>query len=77
MSTVTIQEAQAHLAEWIDKLAPGEELVITRDDQPVAKLVGEPRGPRPKRKLGFLKGSVLYMADDFDATPEEFAEPPR
>ena len=29
--TITIEEAQAKLAELIDQLGPGQELVITRD----------------------------------------------
>lgn len=29
MSTVTLEEAQAKLPELIDKLAPGEEVIIT------------------------------------------------
>ena len=41
MSIVTIEEAQATLAELIDRLAPGEEVIITRNQQPVAKLVGQ------------------------------------
>ena len=41
MSTVTIQEAQANLPELIHKLTPGDEVVITENDQPVAKLVNE------------------------------------
>ena len=44
MSTVTIEEAQARLPELIDRLAPGEELVITRGKQPVAKLIGQAVG---------------------------------
>ena len=36
MGTVTIEEAQAKLPEIIEKLAAGEELIITRNDQPVA-----------------------------------------
>jgi antitoxin (DNA-binding transcriptional repressor) of toxin-antitoxin stability system len=36
-ATVTLEEAQAHLPELIGKLAPGEELIITQDQQPVAK----------------------------------------
>ena len=31
MSTVTLEEAQAHLSELIDRLQPGEEIVITRE----------------------------------------------
>ena len=43
MSMVTIEEAQAKLPELIDKLTPGEEVVIIRNKQPVARLVAEPR----------------------------------
>ena len=38
---VSIEEAQDHLAELIAKLVPGEELVITQGDRPVAKLIGQ------------------------------------
>jgi antitoxin (DNA-binding transcriptional repressor) of toxin-antitoxin stability system len=75
MQTITLQEAQGHLAEIIDKLPPGEEVVILRDDQPVATLrATPPPTPRKIRQLGTLQGSVLYMAPDFDAIPEGFEE---
>ena len=74
MSTVTIEEAQARLPELIDRLAPGEELVITRGEQPVAKLIGQARPEHPPRRPGTLRGSVLYMAPDFDAPLEDFKE---
>ena len=35
----TIEEAQAKLPELIDHLATGEELVITRNRQPIARLL--------------------------------------
>lgn len=38
MATVTIQEAQAKLAELIHQLSPGEEVLITENNQPVARL---------------------------------------
>ena len=73
-STITVQEAQARLKDLIDKLAPGEEVIITDNQRPVAKLVGA----RPtERKLGTMrlgKGSVLYMAPDFDDPMEDFSE---
>jgi prevent-host-death family protein len=73
-ATVTVEEAQAKLQEIIDRLAPGEEVVITQNQQRVARLVGDrsARPPRPAPGLG--KGSILYMAPDFDETPEEFKE---
>ena len=38
-TTVTLEEAQAHLAELISQLTPGEEVVITDNQQPVARLL--------------------------------------
>jgi prevent-host-death family protein len=74
MTTVTVQDAQARLPELIERLAPGEELVITRENKPVAKLVGQVKPTRPPRRPGTLRGSVLYMAPDFDAPLEDFKE---
>ena len=75
MTTVSIQEAQATLSELIRRLAPDEEVVITENDQPVARLVPAKAEPqRQPRRLGTLRGTVLYMAPDFDAPLEDFKE---
>ena len=74
MSTVTLEEAQAHLPELIARLQAGEEIVITRDNQPVAKLTAQSRPNRPPRRPRTLRGTVLYMAPDFNAPLEEFKE---
>jgi prevent-host-death family protein len=73
MATVTIEEAQARLGELIARLQPGEEVVITRNAEPVAKLVAAV-APPPPRQPGLLKDTILYMAEDFDAPPEDFKE---
>ncbi len=68
MATLTIQEAQAQLTDIIHKLTPGDEVVITENDQPVAKLLSTPANrPKKPRQPGTLRGTVLYMAPDFDA----------
>jgi antitoxin (DNA-binding transcriptional repressor) of toxin-antitoxin stability system len=74
MSTITIEEAQARLPQLIDNLKPGGEIVITRNEQPVARLVAEARTQIAQRQLGTLKGTVLHIAPDFDAPLEEFKE---
>jgi antitoxin (DNA-binding transcriptional repressor) of toxin-antitoxin stability system len=74
MSTVTLKDAQARLPELIAGLRPGEEIVITRDETPVARLVAEAPPQRQPRRPGTLKGTVLYMAPDFDAPLDEFKE---
>ena len=63
-ATVTIEEAQAHLAELISRLAPGDELVITKAQQPVAKLIAERGSARQPRIPGSAKGRLVINADD-------------
>lgn len=79
MTTVAIHEAQATLADLIHRLVPGEELVITENGEPVAVVTRPPRPSEPgaakeERKLGTQRGSVLYMAPDFDAPLDDFKE---
>ncbi len=75
MTTVTIQQAQSTLSELIHRLSPGDEVVITENDRPVARLVPTPETHKKSpRQLGTMKGSVLYMAPDFDAPLEDFRE---
>jgi prevent-host-death family protein len=73
MSTVPIEEAQAKLPELIDTLAPGEEVIITRNQQPVAKLVGQQRLIRQPRQPGHCQGMLTILADD-DEHLEDFKD---
>jgi antitoxin (DNA-binding transcriptional repressor) of toxin-antitoxin stability system len=73
MTTITLQEAQAHLSEIIHRLTPGEEVTILEGKQVVARLVASHR-PMTKRTLGTMRGTVIYMAPDFDAPLKEFTE---
>ena len=74
-ATVTLQEAQATLADLIRRLTPGDEVVILENDRPVARLIPPAAtAPRKPRQPGTLRGSVLYMAPDFDAPLEDFKE---
>jgi prevent-host-death family protein len=59
-ATITVEEAQAKLKELIHQLAPGEEVVITENQQPVAKLVSE----QPKVIPGLGKGFITILSDD-------------
>ena len=75
MTTVTIEEAKNKLGELIHSLTPGEELLITENDQPVAGLVpaAPPSEPRKAPRLGALRGTVLSM-EHFDDPLEDFKE---
>jgi prevent-host-death family protein len=74
--TISIDEAQARLKELIHQLVPGEEVIITENEHPVAKLVGEqvgrPFGSRPGP--GLCKDMISYIAPDFDAPLEDMKE---
>ena len=73
--TITVEEAQAKLKELIRQLAPGEEVIITENQQPVARLVGDRPKPKPPRPgPGLCKGMVTYVAPDFDAPLEDMKE---
>jgi len=61
MPTVTIEDAQAKLPQLIEELGLGEEIIITRNSQPVAKLVSQ---PPPQPIFGRGKGKVLIVAED-------------
>lgn len=43
MSTVTAFEAKTRFGELLDRVSRGEEVVITRHDKPVARLIPEGR----------------------------------
>jgi prevent-host-death family protein len=70
---VNIAEAKAHLSALVQKALTGEEVVIARDNKPLVKLV--PLEPVVgKRQPGSAKGQILFIADDFDKTPDDFKE---
>lgn len=76
MSTsITIEEAQVSLKELVHGLAHGEEIIITENQQPVARLVSEPKPAVKQRPApGLGRGSIVYMAPDFDAPLDDFKE---
>lgn len=50
-------------------------MVITENARPVARLVPTSEIKKTSsRQLGTMKGTVLYMAPDFDAPLDEFKE---
>ncbi|HUY31325.1 MAG TPA: DUF2281 domain-containing protein [Pirellulales bacterium] len=83
MDSITLQDAQANLADLVHRLAPGAAVTITENDQPVAQLVAAPiapqRPPRPRPpvtgvpKAGSLKG-LLIVPDDFKEPLEDMRE---
>ena len=73
MPVVTIEEAQARLPELIEHLAADEELVITKNEKPIARLLTEDKPKRQPRRAGSAKGMLTILSDD-DEHLKDFAE---
>jgi prevent-host-death family protein len=60
---VNVHEAKTHFSRLLARVAAGEEIVIAKGDQPVARLV--PYTPHPRRQFGLDRGRFT-VPDDFD-----------
>ena len=72
MSTVTLEEAKAHLDELIEHLQPGEEILIMDQGRPLAQVKKAERNSWPC-KAGSAAGKI-QIAPDFDEPLEDFKE---
>ncbi len=69
--TITLEHAQTNLAELIARLLPGNEIIITRNDQPIAEL--RPVSTVAQPRFGNCRGSLTILAED-DEHLNDFAE---
>jgi prevent-host-death family protein len=69
---VSLYEAKTGLSKLVDRAAAGEEIVITKNGVPLAKLVGAPRRDRPRRPAHAL-GLKKIPANFDDPLPKEIA----
>lgn len=69
---VPIEEAAAKLAQLVGRLKPGDEIVLTEHDQPVARIVPS-TALRPRRRAGSCKGMLIVRSDDQEHL-KDFAE---
>ena len=61
--TVNVHEAKTHFSKLLQRVEAGEEIVIARSGDPIARLV--PFAPRGPRHLGIDAGQG-FIAADFD-----------
>lgn len=73
MKSVNIHEAKTTLSALIAAAEAGEEVIISRANRPVVRLVPVERPKQAKRTFGLNQGKPFYIAPDFDAPlPDEF-----
>lgn len=77
---IDISELTPQAQELLSQIHSNEELIITANNQPIAKIVrvngqaAEQNGGKPKRRrAGTAKGN-FWMAPDFNEPLEDFAE---
>lgn len=71
MQEITLAEASKNLPELIEAAMNGEEIVITKDNQPVVKLT--PVSAERRSLFGSAKG-LITISDDFDEPLEDFKD---
>lgn len=70
MKTLQLHEAKARLSELIDTVSGGEEILISRYDKPVAKLVALAKPEA--RELGFYP--IKFQSDLLEPTDDEVTD---
>ena len=72
MTRVTIHEAKTHLSRLLEEVEKGGEVVISRRDKPIARLVpiAQPP-PQPERKPGRFAGQFELGPAFFEPMSDE------
>jgi prevent-host-death family protein len=70
---VSIHEAKIHLSRLLERVATGEEVIITKGGKPLAKLVPAETLPQ-NRWLGSAKGEFTVPDDFNDPLPKEIED---
>ena len=69
MTSLSIYEVQNHFPAFLNRVEAGEEIILERSGEPIAKIV--PLRKKGKRSLGKEKGKI-WISDDFnDPLPED------
>ena len=62
--TLDLDEAQVRLKEIVNQLHADDEVVITKDNRPIARLIGEPTVRRQPRQPGNCQGLITLLVED-------------
>ncbi|MFP4030525.1 MAG: type II toxin-antitoxin system Phd/YefM family antitoxin [Desulfococcaceae bacterium] len=73
MEPVNVQEAKERFSNLIEAVEKGEEIIISRSGEPVARLVPFQKISGPRRP-GSAKGKFTVPPEFFDPLPEEIMD---
>lgn len=61
---VDIRELALRLSEWLTFVAHGNEVTVTQDEKPVARLL--PPDDEPSERIPGLHKGEIWISEDFD-----------
>ncbi len=74
MHQLSLQEAATHISSVFSDVMSGEEVILTDHDTPVMKVIPlAPVNGSKRLTFGCMQGE-FKMSDDFNDTPEDFAD---
>ncbi|MGB3207242.1 MAG: prevent-host-death protein [Crinalium sp.] len=74
MPQIDIAQAQISLSELIEKVISGEEVVITKNDHAIVKLVAVAPVNQRRSHLFGSDSNLISISDDFDEPLEDFQD---
>ncbi len=72
MQNIELNQAKQCLPELIEQTITGNEVIITKNGEPIVKLVAIGKSKK-QRRFGSAKG-LIKISDDFDKPLEDFRE---
>ena len=73
MARFGMHDAKTKLSHLVERASAGEDIVITRNGTPVARIVPVASAPGIESVRGRLRGQIR-IADDFDDLPDDIAD---
>lgn len=70
MTKLNIHEAKTHLSRYLKKVAEGEEVIICKNGEPIAKIIPFPKKER-QGLIGLFKGKGEVTDAFFEPLTEE------
>ena len=69
--TIDVHEAQTHLVELLSLVTAGTEIILTKGNTPLARIVPLANAPTPR--VAGLHPEAIWTSEDFDEPlPEDF-----
>ena len=74
MSQIDVTEAKRDLDQLLERASQGEEVVITKEGRPLARLTAPiSTSTQQQRQFGSVEGEI-WMSEDFDEPLDDFEE---